>query len=161
MKLKFLSKFLDNMTKMEKNACYSFSLSGGEEIFSTENPLQTDKRLRVFLVKVNGRIIGWSTCDFTGTEVRKSKWYGKFDRPLCTSYSCCSGSGRKAYIFVNVRKFYRRKGIGTTLVKKSIKYAHFIKKTAIVYPYDDRSEAFYNNLKKQEKFANANAYNAN
>jgi len=152
MELKFSSKFLDNMTKEEKAACYSFSLAGGQEIFSSQRPLQSDKRLRVFLVRVNGRIIAWSTCDFTGTKERKRKYYGDNGQPLCTNYS---GSGREACIFVNVRKSYRRKGIGTALVKRAIKYAHFIKKTALVYPHDDTSRDFYDHLGELEKFADA------
>jgi predicted N-acetyltransferase YhbS len=62
-------------------------------------------------------------------------------------------------VFVNVRKKWRRMGIGSKMVKKSITYANSIGKTAMVYPHDKISKAFYATaevkLSKKTKFKSA------
>jgi len=143
MRVAITSKFVENMTKEEKKACYAFSFSGGQEIFSRSWPVLSDGRLRVFIARCNDKIIGWSTCDMTRTKKRTSSYnWGQNSK----SVLWWTDSGYEAAVFVNVRKSFRRKGIGTRLVQKAVDYGRQHKKAVKVFPHDDTSKAFYQKM---------------
>jgi len=150
MRLRISSKFVEEMTKEEKKACYSFSLSGGKQLFSSKDPIYSDGRLRVFIARYDGNftgeIIGWSTCDMTRTEKRNMDRWKDNNTHILYHILYWAENSREAAVFVNVRKKYRRQGVGTRLVKLSIAYGRKHKKAVRVFSHDGISKDFYDKM---------------
>ena len=141
MRVYVTSKFVENMTKEEKKACSKFALSGGKEVFSIRRPVKSDGRLRVWIARVGDEIMGWSVCDMTNTASRRRDFLWRENRVLDWAMN-----GYEAGVILNVKPKYRRRGIGTRLVKKAIAYGRSKKKAVRVFPHDKKSESFYEKM---------------
>ena len=87
----------------------------------------------IFLAKVGSKILGWAA--FFPEK------YCEDGDPTSTSYC--------AYIYV--RYSHRRLGIGSRLVKKCVKKADDFAVPLKVFPWDKRSDAFFEVAKQENK----------
>ena len=142
MRVRVTSKFVENMTKEEKKACAKFSLSGGKEVFSIQYPVMSGGRLRVWIARVDDEVMGWSICDMTNVPInRRNDCSWPVKRVLFWAES-----GYEAAVMLNIKPRYRRRGIGTRMLKKAIAYGRLKKKAVRVFPHDDKSESFYEKM---------------
>jgi len=69
-----------------------------------------------------------------------------YEGKLIVGWALIQKEGRRWEFQVNVRKAYRRKGIGTKIFNKAIKYSKNIK----TYPHDEVSTKFFNKIRKEK-----------
>ena len=119
-------KNLSEITAKERKVLNSLTLrpSSGmrDDVLSKRKDLD---QYEVFLAKQEGKIIGWAV-------LFPENLVGPF---YCTSISYCS--------YVYVRYTNSRCGIGTKLLKRVIKKAKKLKVKVRVFPWDDRSDNFF------------------
>lgn len=119
-------KNLSKITTEERKVLNSLTLrpSSGmrDDVLSKRKDLN---KYEVFLAKQENKIIGWAVL---------------FPENLVGSFYCAS---TPYYSYVYVRYASRRCGVGTRLLKRVLKKARELKVRVKVFPWDGRSDKFF------------------